>query len=303
MNAEHALAQLRHLYAQMLAGLVKNNETAAHGLLGPSIEAIERSHRAGQEQAAEIERLKAELAREKQAADVWRKRIEAAAEALADVMPGEVGRLDLIARIEVLKNQRDDAQGEVVRLTAIGQVAEDRAILNGLISDTERTTGNMEVDARSALSRLAAKAQGYEAFVEACRDALGPYRSAGTSDDVVLLHKDLEAARAFSVQFGDERDAAVADNAAHVLFIRTMRQRLLEADDLKAAVRVADRCGDHVDDSHPGADLLEQMQDQEATIKALADALEWARSFVIAGGDANRKESVDVALRLAGRYA
>lgn len=47
---------------------------------------------------------------------VWRKRVEAAAEALADVLPGEVGRLDLLARISALRAERDDLR---LRLTAL----------------------------------------------------------------------------------------------------------------------------------------------------------------------------------------
>jgi len=41
--------------------------------------------------------------------EVWRKRVEAAAAALADVLPGEVGRLDMLARVAELKRQRDAA--------------------------------------------------------------------------------------------------------------------------------------------------------------------------------------------------
>lgn len=43
------------------------------------------------------------------ASEVWRKRVHEAAEALADVLPGEVGRLDLLARIAELKRQREVA--------------------------------------------------------------------------------------------------------------------------------------------------------------------------------------------------
>lgn len=43
MTAEFALAQLRHLYSLMLAGHVKDTAEAARGLLGPSIEALEKA--------------------------------------------------------------------------------------------------------------------------------------------------------------------------------------------------------------------------------------------------------------------
>jgi hypothetical protein len=42
MSLAHAVAQLRHLYAQMAEGRVKAQEHAAIGLLGPAIEEIER---------------------------------------------------------------------------------------------------------------------------------------------------------------------------------------------------------------------------------------------------------------------
>lgn len=53
-----ALAQLRHLYAQMLAGEVIDTAEAARGLLGPAIERLEVQQH---ETAAEFERLRTEL--------------------------------------------------------------------------------------------------------------------------------------------------------------------------------------------------------------------------------------------------
>lgn len=49
----------------------------------------------------------------KQSAELWRKRVEAAADALADVLPGEVGRLDLLARITELKRHRAEAMEKI----------------------------------------------------------------------------------------------------------------------------------------------------------------------------------------------
>ncbi len=43
MRLDGALAQLRHLYAQMLSGDVRDTAEAARGLLGPAIERIEVS--------------------------------------------------------------------------------------------------------------------------------------------------------------------------------------------------------------------------------------------------------------------
>jgi hypothetical protein len=43
MGTEHAIAQLRHLYAQMNAGIALDSRRAAQGLLGPAIEELERA--------------------------------------------------------------------------------------------------------------------------------------------------------------------------------------------------------------------------------------------------------------------
>lgn len=42
MSATHAIAQLRHLYAQMIEGHVRDTGAAARGLLGPAIAELER---------------------------------------------------------------------------------------------------------------------------------------------------------------------------------------------------------------------------------------------------------------------
>lgn len=42
MSIDHALRNLRHLYEQMIAGHVRNTQSAATGLLGPAIEQIEK---------------------------------------------------------------------------------------------------------------------------------------------------------------------------------------------------------------------------------------------------------------------
>lgn len=42
MTYQLALAQLRHAYAQLHAGTVKDQKQFAEGLLGPAIEALER---------------------------------------------------------------------------------------------------------------------------------------------------------------------------------------------------------------------------------------------------------------------
>lgn len=296
-----------------------------------------------------------EKVRHKQSALIWHKRVEQAAEALADVLPGEVGRLDLRTRIGALKQElseereerkrlaecasvtevlaarreRDEARAELARLKPSGQVAEDVERIEMALCDVARDpSGESAVvaDADSALSRLATKAQGYEAAVAEAstlrsqvahhvarvQDALGALDDAGVQDEdgeakdrhaltvtqrIAALAQErdeaeqraemwcaragernehLDSALTRAEKAESEREAAVADNAAHVLFIRTMRQRLLEALDLKAGVRVADRCGNHVNNSHPGTALLEELaalREQKASWEEDAQAL------------------------------
>lgn len=65
---------------------------------------------------APVRDLVAALGAKAASTEHWRQRVEKAAEALADVAPGELGRLDLVGRIERLKTERDEA----VRLGAVG---------------------------------------------------------------------------------------------------------------------------------------------------------------------------------------
>lgn len=57
MSLDFQIAQLRHLYAQMVHGLVttKNVASAARGLLGPVIESLERIHTKWQRDHNELE--------------------------------------------------------------------------------------------------------------------------------------------------------------------------------------------------------------------------------------------------------
>lgn len=100
-----------------------------------------------------LETARKERDQHQQSAETWRKRVEQAAEALADVLPGEVGRLDLLARIQALKT-------DLARLKPSGQVAEDEAAVRRVV-EYGPTNGEWEEN----LSRIAAKAQGYEAAV------------------------------------------------------------------------------------------------------------------------------------------
>lgn len=75
-------------------------------------------------QSARISALESDRDRHANTAEVWRKRVHEAADALADVLPGEVARLDLVARINELKRLRD---GHAKELEARAVLAERRA--------------------------------------------------------------------------------------------------------------------------------------------------------------------------------
>lgn len=163
-------------------------------------------------------------------------------------------------------------EDELSRLTPSGQVAEDDAMIRTALKILEKRTGQSYQNAADALERLAAKAQGYEALAAACREALGPHHSAGTPADVALLHKDLEAARAFSVQFGKERDAAVADNAALVEDMKRAHVAAMHVTTLPGTLQeVWEATSKAWRQPHPGAALLEQHR------KALEDAYQRGR--------------------------
>lgn len=183
-------------------------------------------------------------------AEVWRKRVHDAAEALADVLPGEVGRLDLLARISDLKRQRDEAlarlkpSGQVSspepyepggyysRWTKEGlvepseQVAEDERLVLCLLPPQVSPATEQELRiATSALTRLAAKAQGYEAAVAQANtlqhhvdhydarltEARNALRDAGVPDESgeVPHHHVLSVAQRIAI-LANQRDAAVA---------------------------------------------------------------------------------------------
>ena len=59
---------------------------------------------------AEVSKLERLLESARTSEGVWRKRLEAAADALSDVAPGEMGRLDILSRIAFLRAERDEAQ-------------------------------------------------------------------------------------------------------------------------------------------------------------------------------------------------
>lgn len=133
--------------------------------------------------------------------NVWRKRVEAAAEALADVLPGEVGRLDLLSRIAALKAENAQLQSEKDSLTlAYAQVVQERETANHPGIPESSPAGQVAEDEAllvGALEHLNSKAGllGFEA------------------DKVDAAVRRLATA-------DQERDAALADNAAVVERLR-----------------------------------------------------------------------------------
>lgn len=124
------------------------------------------------------EQRRVEMVREGERAEHWRQRIEKAAEALADVAPGELGRLDLVGRIEGLKAEvaagravvatlrmdlaacaarKGELEAELARLKPSGQVAEDERTVRVALPPDWDIPG-------AALSRLVAGAQEAEAL-------------------------------------------------------------------------------------------------------------------------------------------
>ena len=61
MSRAFAVAQLRHLYAMMLHGDVRDTAEAARGLLGPAIADLERAHDADDKDRARVAKLEAAL--------------------------------------------------------------------------------------------------------------------------------------------------------------------------------------------------------------------------------------------------
>jgi hypothetical protein len=154
---------------------------------------------------------------------VWRQRVEKASEALADVAPGELGRMDLVCRIERLKaevmrlnthaglasQEVDRLKADLAHLKPSGQVAEDEALLVGALEHINPKAGLLgfesdKVDA--AARRLAAGAHAAEALrakmakVEKERDAIrekavaGGERWQGQVDELRARVAELEAA-------------------------------------------------------------------------------------------------------------
>lgn len=97
------------------------------------------------------------LAAQAQSAEAWRKRAEAAADALADVLPGEAGRLDLLARINELKRLRDGYGRDLKEYIRTGmEVAEildgGRGFLGeGIVAGAKRVVAERD----AALARVA----------------------------------------------------------------------------------------------------------------------------------------------------
>lgn len=213
----------------------------------------------------EVENARKERDQHKQSAEMWRKRVEQAAEALADVLFGEVGRLDLLARIQALKDAVAAAQQMLARLKPSGQVAEDVALAKKYMHRVP-----VWQECHDAVDRLAEKAQGHEALLAVCAAVS---KSVGFTGQAEQLPEAVESAMALGrktlaeYQHAErERIAAVADNAA-----------LLESFELmKEAVETNDPglvpllCLSIMKRPHAGAALLEQHRKE---VEALASRI------------------------------
>lgn len=167
----------------------------------------------------------------KQSAETWRKRVEQAADALADVLPGEVGRLDLVARIQALKieagrldahaglanEEVDRLRSELARLKSSGQVAEDVKVVRERLSRLIGAPHPADEAVYEALWRVAARAQGY-------KEATSERDEANTA--LALVAHERDRLRDYAKHIETCRDAAVADNAALLEQLQDLRKRV-----------------------------------------------------------------------------
>lgn len=125
-----------------------------------------------------------EAARARQSESAWRSRIEQAAEALADVLPGEAGRLDLLARISELKRQRDAAVADLAAILNAWSTGEHgvAVVLEGLCSAKPVHPGAVLLEEvqtlrqRQALwEEVADTLYGYAVFVGPCVHGRDPW--------------------------------------------------------------------------------------------------------------------------------
>lgn len=167
-----------------------------------------------------------------QSAEVWRTRVERAAESLADVLPEEVDRLDLLVRIQTLKDAvaaarmilaRPRPSGKIhlptltpdvhaaldaaLGMKQAGQVAEDVERVSSVLGVARVPA--MYADAQDALSRLAAKARGYEAALRE-RDAAVARAEEAEKQARLAWERQAEKDRAYGDMIS-QRDAALAD--------------------------------------------------------------------------------------------
>lgn len=180
---------------------------------------------------------------------------------------------------DTYRKRMEEVQDELARLKPSGQVAEDRDELMGLFLEL-RAHRSVEgwhaaIDRHAPrITRLAAKAQGYEAIRKALSD------NYGTDGDPLERVKDLleseEAARneaaveqAERHRVEEERDAAVADNAALVEWIdQNGHARWCERAQGRE-FRCTEGCAAQpvTLQPHPGAALLERMKNVERELE------------------------------------
>lgn len=241
-----------------------------------------------------LENARTERDQYQRTAEVWRKRVNEAADALADVLPGEVGRLDLVARIEALKKERYDWQQralerdlQVVALTAeVDRLNAHTGLANRDVDRLKaelgslKPTGEVAEDERGAIAEVTWFSQ--ELHTYAAHETENNQRWARACAQIRRLAAKAQA-----------HEEAVANNAAllaHIIdelghddeceYANLVRHSIMG----RCPAPEASACTCIIGKPHPGAALMEEHRQEVAA--ARNEGLETARAFV-------EKECVD----------
>lgn len=202
---------------------------------------------------------------------------EALAQARSDAAEYRRAMNEIGIQRDVAVTRAEGLEAEISRLKPSGQVAEDAELLRETLeANAVHATSAPKLRAggpHGAISRIATRAHGYDAFVTACREALGPHRSTGTPADVAKLHTDLDAARAFSFHFERERDVARADNAILVEDMKRAYATAMHLETFPKGITEVWEAMRKAWQPHPGAALLEQHRNEVESLKAEVAAL------------------------------
>lgn len=167
--------------------------------------------------------------------------------------------------IHALSGAHDNEQRRLARDESSKPAAEDVDLVRAFMANGG--TSRDRQGARAALSRLAAKAHGYEALLNGEQ----AHEAALTELARVLGQKDGEDTLRAARRVATERDAAVADSAALLTDLRTMHNDVAEgALRFEERERIRFAILDRMDRPYHGAALLEQHRKEMA---AFADRL------------------------------